>query len=303
MKNKLRGSIGLLLATVIWGSAFVAQSVGMDHIGPYTFQAIRCAMASLGLLPMIALFDLRKKDGRTFLSRFFDKQLWTAGLLCGIPLCFAVNLQQVGIVYTEAGKAAFLTAMYIIFVPVIGIFRKQRPTLMIPIAVALAAVGLYFLSWAGVDAINFGDVCLLLCALAFALQITVVDHYAPSVDPLRLNCIQAAVCAVGSALIMAFTESPTIPGIQRSFWPMCYAGFLSMGAAYSLQIIGQKDLPSAPAALIMSMESVFAVLFGWLLLQEELTIWESMGCLLVFLAVVLSQIPIPKKENIKRHRH
>lgn len=297
MKNKLRGSVCLLLATVIWGSAFVAQSVGMDHVGPYTFQAIRCAMASIGLLPFIALFDMGKRDGKTFLSRFLDARLWLAGLLCGIPLCFAVNLQQIGIVYTDAGKAAFLTAMYIIFVPIIGILRKQRPSPMIPIAVALAVVGLYFLSCTGVDTINFGDICLLLCALAFALQITVVDRYGPSVDPLRLNCIQAAICAIGSAVIMVLTETPTIAGIRGSWWPMCYAGFLSMGAAYSLQIIGQKDLPPAPAALIMSMESVFAALFGWLLLQETMTDLEAIGCAFVFAAVILSQLPVCQKKD------
>lgn len=295
MNKKLRGSACLMLATVIWGSAFVAQSVGMDHVGPYTFQAIRCAMACLGLLPAIYLFDRYKTDDKTFISRFCDWKLWMGGLLCGIPLCVAANLQQVGIVYTDAGKAAFLTAMYIIFVPIIGIFRKQRPSPMIPVAVALAVFGLYFLSCAGVDTVALGDICLLLCAFAFAIQITVIDHYASTVDSLRLNCIQAGVCAVGSALIMLFTESPTISGIIGSLWPMCYAGFLSMGAAYSLQIIGQKDLDPAPASLIMSLESVFAVLFGWIFLHETMTVWESIGCLLVFIAVIIAQLPVPVK--------
>lgn len=300
MKKNLLGSISLLLATVIWGSAFVAQSVGMDHVGPYTFQAIRCAMAAIGLVPVIAIFDAGKNDGKNFISRFADKKLWTAGVLAGIPLCFAANLQQIGILYTDAGKSAFLTAMYIIFVPLIGIFLKRRPSPMIPVCVLLAAIGLYFLSCAGVSGINVGDICLLLCALAFAVQITVIDRFAQLVDPLRLNCIQAGVCAAGSALVMLFTEAPTLCGIAGSWWPMCYAGFLSMGVAYSLQIIGQKHLDPAPASLIMSLESVFAALSGWLFLQETMTFEESIGCILVFLAVILSQIPINMTK--KRHR-
>lgn len=300
MKKNLLGSISLLLATVIWGSAFVAQSVGMDHVGPYTFQAIRCAMAAIGLVPVIAIFDAGKNDGKSFISRFADKKLWMAGVLAGIPLCFAANLQQIGILYTDAGKSAFLTAMYIIFVPLIGIFLKRRPSPMIPVCVLLAAIGLYFLSCAGVSGINMGDICLLLCALAFAVQITVIDRFAQIVDPLRLNCIQAGVCAAGSALVMLFTEAPTLYGIAGSWWPMCYAGFLSMGVAYSLQIIGQKHLDPAPASLIMSLESVFAALSGWLFLQETMTFEESVGCILVFLAVILSQIPINMTK--KRHR-
>lgn len=300
MKKNLLGSISLLLATVIWGSAFVAQSVGMDHVGPYTFQAIRCAMAAIGLVPVIAIFDAGKNDAKSFISRFADKKLWTAGVLAGIPLCFAANLQQIGILYTDAGKSAFLTAMYIIFVPLIGIFLKRRPSPMIPVCVLLAAIGLYFLSCAGVSGINIGDICLLLCALAFAVQITVIDRFAQIVDPLRLNCIQAGVCAAGSALVMLFTETPTLDGIAGSWWPMCYAGFLSMGVAYSLQIIGQKHLNPAPASLIMSLESVFAALSGWLFLQETMTFEESVGCILVFLAVILSQIPINMTK--KRHR-
>jgi len=294
MKRKLQGSISLLLATVIWGSAFVAQSVGMDHVGPYTFQAIRCAMAAVGLLAVIAIFDLGKKDGRNFFTRFSDKKLWLGGIFSAIPLCVAVNLQQIGIIYTDAGKSAFLTAMYIIFVPLIGIFLKRRPSPMIPVSVLLAVVGLYFLSCAGASSVNIGDICLIICAVAFAVQITVIDRFAPDVDPLRLNFLQSAFCALGSAVIMVFTETPTLAGIRGSWWPMCYAGFLSMGAAYSLQIIGQKYLEPSTASLIMSLESVFAAIFGFLFLQEVMTVWELLGCLLVFVAVILSQIPIKK---------
>jgi len=299
MKDRIQGSLLLLLTTVIWGSSFVAQSVGMDHVEPFTFQAIRCALAVIGLLPIIWVADRNKKDGKTFLSRFTDKTLLKAGLFCGIPLFFAVNLQQVGIVYTDSGKAAFITAMYIVFVPILALFLKRKPSPMVPISVALAVVGLYCLSCVGVTEISKGDGYLLCCAVAFAVQILVVERYAPEVDGLRLNCLQALFCSVGSAVIMLTTESPTLSGIKGSWWPMCYSGFLSMGAAYSLQILGQKKLESAPASLIMSLESVFAVLFGWLFLQELLTFWEALGCVLVFTAVVLSQIPLPIKKAEK----
>lgn len=297
MKQKLSGIVSLLFATIIWGSAFIAQSVGMDHVGPFTFQAIRCAMASLGLLPLIALFDLSKKDGKNFLTRFADRKLWLGGALAAIPLFFAVNFQQVALVNTDAGKSAFLTAMYIIFVPIIGILLKRRPSPMIPISVALAVAGLYFLSCADAGAFQIDDALLLLCAVAFAVQITVIDRFAGDTDSLRLNFVQSALCGLGSAVVMLFTEAPTASGIMGSWWSMCYAGFLSMGIAYSLQIIGQKQLEPSTASLIMSLESVFAVIFGYFILREEMTHWEITGCCLVFVAVILSQIPIKTKKK------
>ena len=295
MKQKIQGSALLLLATIVWGASFVSQSVGMDHVGPYTFQAIRCAMAVVGLLPVIWLFDRRKQDGKTFVRRFLDKKLWIAGLCCGIPLFFAVNLQQLGIVTTDAGKSAFITAMYIVFVPFVGILFRQKPTLASGIGVALAVVGLYFLSCMGATSINIGDVLTLICAVCFAFQICFVDKYAPGVDPLRLNCLQAFVCTVGSTILMLLFESPTLAGIQGSWWPMCYSGFLSMGLAYSLQILGQQKLEPMVASLIMSLESVVAVLCGWLFLRQTLPQWEILGCSLVFCAVILSQIPVKRK--------
>ena len=296
MKNQLRGSACLLLATFIWGTTFIAQSVGMDHIGPFAFQGIRCALAVIGLIAVVWLFD--KKEHRSFRDSWKDKQLWKAGLFCGIPLFLACNLQQVGIVYTSAGKAAFLTAMYIILVPIFGLFLRRKITFMVPVSVAFAVAGLYLLSFAGVSMINFGDILLLGSAVMFAVQILAVDHFAVDVDSLRLNCLQAGVCAVGSAIISIFTEDTSLSGVLICWFPLCYAGFLSMGAAYSLQIIGQKHVAPAPASLIMSMESVFAVVFGWLLLNETMTHREAWGCILMFVAVILSQIPIPNKKKV-----
>ena len=295
MKKQLSGSIAIVIATIIWGSTFVAQSVGMDHIGPFTFQAVRCGLGVIGMLPMILVADRFKKDKKTFLSRWNDKKLWKAGILCGIPLFLACNLQQLGIVDTDAGKSGFLTAMYIVIVPVIGIFLKKKPSVMIPISVAVAVAGLYFLSFAGVPQVSRGDLLLLGCALMFAVQITVVDIYVNSVDALRLNLIQALVCCLLSSVMMVATETPTLETLLDCWLPLCYAGFLSMGLAYSLQIIGQKNIEPAAASLIMSLESVFAVLSGWLVLNERLSGLETLGCVLMFAAVILSQVPGKKK--------
>ena len=290
MKSNLQGSAFLLAATLIWGTSFVSQSVGMDHIGPFSFQSIRCAMAVIALLPVIWLGDRKKKDGKTFLSRFADKKLWIGGILCAIPLFFAINLQQIGIIYTTAGKSAFLTAMYIVFVPVIEFFMGKKVSPMIPVSVILAVVGLYFLSCMGVTQVNIGDLFLIGCAVCFAIQIIVVEKYAPDVDALRLNCLQAGICSILSAPVMLFAEAPALTDIWAAFFPLCFSGIMSMGAGYSLQILGQQKLEAALASLIMSLESVFAVLAGWLLLQETLTPWESNGCVLVFAAVIFSQL-------------
>ena len=293
MRKQLRGSACLLLATFIWGTTFIAQSVGMDHVGPFTFQAVRCALAVIGLMPVIYLFD--KKEGRDFKRSWLNPKLWKAGLFCGIPLFLACNLQQVGIVYTSAGKAAFLTAMYIVLVPVLGLLLGRKITFMVPVSVAIAVAGLYFLSFVGVERINVGDILLLASALMFAIQIQAVDNFASAVDALRLNCLQALVCAVGSAVIAVFVEEVTFAGLLDCWFPLCYAGFLSMGAAYSMQIIGQKHVEPTAASLIMSLESVFAVLAGWLLLKETLAPQEAIGCILMFAAVILSQIPVRER--------
>jgi len=295
MRQRLRGTFCLLLATVIWGSAFVAQSVGMDLVGPFTFQAVRCALAAIGLIPVIAFADRFKKDGKTFLRRWLDKKLWATGLVCSIPLFLACNLQQLGLVDTDAGKSAFITAMYIVIVPLIGIFRKRKVSKLIPVSVGLAVVGLYFLCCMGVTNITTGDLFLLGCALMFAIQITLIDMYAMDLDAIRLNCIQAFFCAVFSAIVMFLFETPSMGNILQCWLPLAYAGFLSMGLAYTLQIVGQKAMEPSAASLIMSLESVFAVLAGWIILGERLTLWEGIGCILVFAAVILSQIPVKEK--------
>ena len=289
MKKKLRGTIALLSATVIWGSAFIAQSVGMDFIGPFTFQTMRSVLAVPFLIIVVFLIE---RDPKETARKWSEPKLWKAGLPCGIALFIAAGLQQMGIVHTSAGKAGFITAMYIVLVPILGVFLRRKPPITVWFSVGLAVMGLYLLSCVGVSKVNIGDLYLLGSALGFAVQITLVDTMGNNLDGLRLNCIQSLFCGIFSALVMFATEEPVLGSILSCWIPIVYAGIFSLGIAFSLQIIGQKHLDPTPASLIMSLESVFAVLFGWLLLNERLSAAELCGCILVFCAVILSQIPV-----------
>ena len=287
MKKQLSGVIALSGATVIWGSAFIAQSVGMDKIGPFTFQAVRCFLAVVFLFPASALFS----KGKPFWKSWADPALWRSGVICGLALFAASSLQQIGLVYTDAGKAGFLTAMYIVFVPFLGLFLGQKPGRNALLSLIPAIVGLYLLSCTSVSGINKGDVLLLLCAVAFSVQILLIDRHCAGLDGLKLNCIQALVAAVLSVPWALLTETVDASRIASCWLPLGYAGILSMGVAYTLQIVGQKRVAPSAAALLMSLESVFAALFGWLLLHETMTGTEMLGCVLVFSAVVISQLP------------
>lgn len=296
MKQQFKGTVAILVATIIWGSAFIAQSVGMDLIGPFTFQAIRCLMAVVFLVGVIFFFDLGKKDGKTYFSRWMDKRLWISGAICGTALFVAAGLQQVGLVYTSASKAGFITAMYIVLVPILGLFLKQRPPITAWVSVGIAVFGLYLLSCVGVTEINIGDVLVMGCALAYSVQITLIDRLAGGLDGIRLNCIQNLFCALWSIPFM-LGENSVIANITACAVPLAYAGVMSMGVAYTLQIIGQQNLPPTPASLLMSLESVFAALCGWLILHERMTATELLGCGLVFAAVIISQLPVKEKEH------
>lgn len=291
MKKQFSGVFALLSATVIWGSAFIAQSVGMDKIGPFTFQAVRCFLAVVFLFPASALFS----RGKPFWKSWADPALWRSGIICGLALFAASSLQQIGLVYTDAGKAGFLTAMYIVFVPFLGLFVGRKPGRNALLSLIPAIVGLYLLSCTSVSGINKGDVLLLLCAVAFSVQILLIDRHCAGLDGLKLNCIQALVVAVLSVPWALLTETVDASLIAACWLPLVYAGILSMGVAYTLQIVGQKRVAPSAAALLMSLESVFAALFGWLLLHETMTKAELLGCALVFAAVVISQLPEKKK--------
>lgn len=295
MNNKLRGIVSLLTATIIWGFAFIAQSVGMDLIGPFTFQMVRCLLAVVFLIPCSFLLDLGKCSKAQSFQKWSDPNLWKGGSICGCALFAASSLQQVGLVYTDAGKAGFLTAMYIVLTPVVGLFRKKKPPKSTLFSVFLAVIGLYLLSCMGVGNINRGDLFLMGCALAFTVQINCIDHFAQNLDGFRMNCIQALTVAVLSVPFVLFTETVNPANLLACWGPLCFAGMLSMGLAYSLQIVGQKHLEATTASLIMSLESVFAALGGWWLLHERMSGSELLGCALVFGAVVISQLPEKKR--------
>lgn len=292
--QKVKGVLGLLLATVIWGGAFVAQSAGMDKIGPFTFQAIRCFLAVVALF-LLTLPQLCKP--REFVKKWADPKLWLSGFICGCALMVSVSLQQVALLYTDAGKAGFITAMYIIIVPLLGIFLRKRPPFTAWVGTGVAAVGMYLLCGTNLHGFNQGDAMLIGCAFFFAVQITLIDRFAPDADPLRLNCVQALVVSVFSGIIMFLWEEPNFGYICDAWLPLGYAGVLSMGMAYTLQIVGQKHLSPTPAALIMSLESVFAAISSAWLLGERMKPAELAGCALVFAAIILSQIPIPQRKK------
>ena len=277
----------LLFATLIWGSAFVAQSVGMDHLGPMSFQAVRSLLAVAAMAVLVFCAD---RDKARYFVQWKNKNLWKTGLLCGLALFAAQSLQQMGLQYTEPGKAGFITAMYIVLVPVFGLFLGRRCGWQIWFSVALAVAGLYLLSCVGVARINLGDVMILVSAGAFAVQILLIDYLAQELDGLRLNGIQFLVVMVLSSLVAALTETATWQAIIDCAVPLLFAGILSSGVAFSLQILGQQHLPPEPASLIMSLESVFAVLAGWVILGQTLRPIEALGCCLVFAGVILCQI-------------
>lgn len=291
MREKVRGSLCLLMATVIWGFAFTAQSVGMDLLGPFTFQAIRCGLAVAFLVPCAFILDIGRCSVKESAKKWLSPKLWKTGLLCGCALFIAASLQQVGLVYTDAGKAGFITAMYIVLVPVLGLVLGKKIPKSAVISVLLAVVGLYLLSCMGASGINQGDLLLMGCALAFAVQITCIDRFAGGLDGFRLNCIQCLVVALLSVPFIALTETVVVRDILNCWGPLLFAGVMSMGIAYTMQILGQKHLEPTTASLIMSLESAFAALGGWWLLGETMTNWELLGCALVFLAVLISQMP------------
>lgn len=298
-KLQLRSNFMLLLTALIWGCAFVAQSVGMDYVGPFTFNCVRFVIGAVVLLPCIAFLD--KMNGRTpsvWGTRDVQqrKTLLLGGLACGTTLAVASGLQQVGILYTTVGKAGFITALYIVMVPLLGLVVHKRVGLPVWAAVALAVVGMYLLCITDGFSIGLGDTIMLLCAVVFALQILAVDYFSARTDGVRLSCLQFLVCGVWNAIPMFATETPRMTDIFSAWLPILYAGILSCGVAYTLQVIAQRNTAPAVASLLMSLESVFAVLAGWVLLGEQLSARELLGCALVFGAILLAQLPSKKKE-------
>lgn len=306
-----RNSFLLIFASFIWGIAFVAQSTGGNAVGPYTFNCIRSVIGGIVLLPVIRLSDRLHWSQKKPVSREDRRTLLTGGIACGIALSIASNLQQVGIYMgSPVGKAGFLTACYMLLVPILGLFLKKRCGWNVWVGVAITVAGLYLLCIQGSFSIQFSDFLLLLCALSFAVQILTVDHFVDRVDGVRMACIEFLVCGIISAIPMIFVDmGRSVSEISKwasaladpfAWIPILYAGVLSCGVAYTLQIVGQRGMNPTVASLLMSLESVFSVLAGWILLNEALSGREIWGCILIFIAVVLAQSPLSQTSMKRR---
>lgn len=289
-KTDIKSPLLLFLAAFIWGVAFVAQSKAKDYsVEPFTFNAVRNVIGGLTLLPCI--FFLGKREPKEKKIEENPKTLLIGGILCGTVLCIASNLQQIGINYTTVGKAGFITAMYIVLVPILGIFLKRRAGIKVWISVFLAVVGLYLLCMTEKLSLGKGDALVLLCALVFAIHILVIDHFSPKVDGVKLSCIQFLVCGILSMIPALILEHPQVSSILTAWLPILYAGIMSCGVAYTLQIVGQKNVNPTVASLILSLESCISVLAGWMLLGQKLSLKELIGCVIMFAAIILAQLP------------
>lgn len=304
-KYTLRQSVLLLLTAAIWGVAFVAQSVGMDYVGPFTFNTVRSLIGGIVLIPCIVLLkriNAGSKDTAGAAEHASGdpsrqrKILLTGGVACGVLLCIASNLQQFGIMYTSVGKSGFITAMYIVLVPVVGIFLKKKAGVKIWCSVAIAVCGLYLLCMTDNGfSIQKGDLLLLLGAVAFSFHILTIDYFSPKVDGVKMSCIQFFICGILSMVCMFLFEQPQIGAILQAWMPIVYAGVMSCGVAYTLQIVGQKGMNPTVASLILSTESVISVIAGWLILHQKLSGRELLGCVLMFAAIILVQLPERKR--------
>lgn len=299
MNPKFKNDALLVLTALIWGSAFVAQSVGMDYLGPFTFNSLRCLLGGLVLLPVICFMGRKGTGGQKKTAsqenpqnkKTDQKTLWIGGICCGIALAAASSLQQIGLVYTSAGKAGFITALYILIVPVLGLFLGKKVGVKTWMGVGLAILGMYFLCIKEGFFISYGDFLVMICAFIFSLHILIIDYFSPKVDGVKLSCIQFWIAGILCALPMILNEKPTLDAVAAAWLPLLYAGVLSCGVAYTLQIIAQKNTDPTVASLILSLESVFAALTGWLVINETLSPKELFGCVLVFTAIILAQLP------------
>lgn len=295
-KNNSRSSSALLVLTAfIWGVAFVAQSEGMNYVGGFTFIGVRYMLGGVVLLPVLALMRRINWEPYRRMSRMERKRRTRTGILggicCGLCLVTASSLQQFGIAGTTVGKAGFITALYIVLVPLFGIFLHKRVGLNIWVSVALATAGMYLLCITEGFSVGRGDFLVFLCAIGFTFHIMVIDYFSPKADGVLISCVQFFTAGVVGSILMLVLEKPSLEEILEAWLPIGYAGIMSSGVAYTLQIVAQKDLDPTIASLIMSLESVFSLLAGWVLLGQVLSAKELVGCVLVFAAIILAQLP------------
>lgn len=295
-KLNAKSTIMLFLTALIWGMAFVAQSVGMNYIEPFTFTCIRSIIGGFVLIPCIWFLNKINAKGNSVEKKTMTpedrKLLLVGGICCGLALGIASNFQQFGVKYTTVGKAGFITALYIVLVPICGIFLKKKVGVRIWVSVAISVVGLYLLCITESLSISMGDFLVLLCAFCFTVHILVIDYFSPKVvDAVMLSCIQFFTAGIISAVPMIIFEHPTLENIIAAAGPLLYAGVLSSGVAYTLQVVAQKDADPTVASLILSLESVFSMLAGWIILGQALSAKELSGCALMFGAIILAQLP------------
>lgn len=318
MSKRTKGNLLLLLTSFIWGSAFVAQSSGMDYVGPYTYNMARNVLAFLFLIPVIYVIGKKKAgadnagsgtgiddaaSGEANWKSILlpDRTTLVGGIYCGLVMAVASSLQQIGITMTTAGKAGFITALYIILVPLMGVFIGKKIPRIIWFCVVLAMAGFYLLCVKEGFSISKGDILVLFCSVGFSVHIMTIDYFtSKGVDGVKMACIQFAVAAIVMTPVMFALENPSVSGLLSAWMTIAYAGILSSGVGFTLQIVAQKDTDPTTATLIMSLESVFAAVSGCLFLNEVLLPKEILGCILVFVAVILAQVPLPVKSKEKR---
>lgn len=290
MKRELKASIMLFATAIIWGLAFVAQAAGMEHLGPLSFTASRCFVAVVFLYLTYKFFMIKSASYRE--EKFDMKRTLVGGSICGLVFTIAINLQQVSLIYTTAAKASFLTALYIVFIPVIGLFFGRRPSVKIIICIFLAMVGTYLLSINGGLKINRGDLIVILSALVFAIHILLLTKYSTNTNAVLVSLVQFAVCGVISLVGALVLEDISMEAILKSQVTILYVGILSSGVGFTIQLMALKDLEPVVASMICSLESVFGALFGWLILSQEMTEREIFGAIIIFLATIFAQVPI-----------
>ena len=299
--NRVRQNVFPMIAALIWGTSFVAQSVSADHVEAFTFNTARSVVAFLFLSVLCVVFrkiQQKAPGSEQKTASGSRKELIFAGICCGIALTVASNLQQKGLETTTSGKAGFITALYIVIVPIVGIFLKKKAPKAIWISVLLAVAGLYCLCLTEDFSITVGDFYVLLCAFCYSAHILVIDHFTQKVNGVELSCMQFLVCAILSAAGMIIMESPSWEAIMICLGPILYVGIFSSGVAYTLQILAQKDSNPTVVSLLLSLESVFATLAGAVILGDRMSGKEYFGCVLMLCAVVLAQLPDRKKQNV-----
>lgn len=299
--NQVRQVVFPILAAFIWGTAFVAQDLCADSIGTFAFNATRYFIAVLALLVVIAVSDKAKKNRPTPTAeekKAANKQLWLGGLCCGVALAIASNFQQAGLVAgTDAGKAGFITALYVVLVPVFGLFFKRKVSLPVWIAVVCSVVALYLLCIKGDFSLAAGDLLILVCAVCFAVHILVIDHFTAYCDGVKLSCLQFLFAGIISAVCMFLFETVDFAAIWSCILPLLYVGIFSCGVGYTLQILAQKDSNPTVVTILLSLESVFAVIAGAIILHQQMSAREYIGCVVMFAAVILAQIQFPEKKK------